>query len=127
MYLIALSWTDDCRRSIMGDDEKTLSEYGIKDGDFVVIERRRQFGMTAAKAEGDLGRRGFSLLHHEKNRVRAPAGQRPICSDASSPPAPNLTVRPLPSSSERPDIQLKLVSVSRYSTVSGGLVWAELD
>ena len=119
MYLIALSWTDDCRRSIMGDDEKTLSEYGIKDGDFVVIERRRQFGMTAAKAEGDLGRRGFSLLHHEKNRVRAPAGQRPICSDASSPPAP--------SSSERPDTKLILVSVSRYSTVSGGLVWAELD
>ena len=83
--------------------------------------------LLAANAEGDPGRRGFSLLHHEKNHVRAPAGQRPISSDGSSPPAPNLTVRPFPSSSERPDIQLVLVSVSRFSTVSGGIVWAELD
>ena len=117
-----MSWTDDSRHSIIEDGKKTLSECGIKDGDFVVIERRRQFGKTAAKAEGDLGRCGFSLLHHEKHCVRAPAGPRPICNNEPSPPAPNLTVHPLSSSPERPDNQLILVSVSHFSTMSGGLV-----
>ena len=83
----------------MEDDKKRLFEYGLKDGDIVVIEhRRRGKRKTAAKARAEVDvRRGFSLLHHDA-----------ICAGPSQ-LAPNLTVRPLSKASgtpaERSDIK----------------------
>ena len=142
---MALNLADNWRHSVMVDDKKRLSECGLKDGDIVVIERRSDKRKTAAKVKGDV-RRGFSLLHHEKQCVCTPAGQCPICA-GPSPPAPNLTVRPLTSASgippvrpnikfellanltvrpltsasdippERPNIKFELLSVRRFSNV----------
>ena len=116
--------TDNWRHSVMEDDKKRLSEYGLKDGDIVVIERRSGERETAAGAKVDVGR-GFSLLHHEKQCVCTLAGECPICACAGpSPLAPNLsnlTVRPLTTASgiapERPNIKFKLLMVRRFSAV----------
>ena len=117
---MALNLADNWRHSVMDDDKKKLSEYGLKDGDIVVIERRSDKRKTAAKVTDDV-MRGFSLLHLEKQCVCTPAGQCPICA-GPSPPAPNLTVRPLTSASgippERPYIKFKLLSVRCFSNVN---------
>ena len=80
----------------MEDDKKRLFEYGLKDGDIIVIEhRRRGKRKTAAKARAEVDvRRGFSLLHHDTTCTFAVPTLCPICA-GPSPLAPNLTVRPL--------------------------------